>query len=65
MATAKKKCIGVPYQYKMNNQKRTIADREGLTTDEEEVEDLWDVEQIEEILRATYERKTIGRRVET
>jgi hypothetical protein len=28
---------GVPYQYKMNNKKRAIADREGLASDEEEV----------------------------
>jgi hypothetical protein len=42
----------------MNNNKRAIADREGLESDEEEVEDLWVVEQIEEILCATYERKT-------
>jgi hypothetical protein len=34
----------------MNNKKRAIADREGLVSDEEEVEDLWDVEKIEEIL---------------
>jgi len=32
---------GVPCQYKMNNKKRSIADREGLASDEEEVEDLW------------------------
>jgi len=44
----------ISYQYKMNNNKR----REGLASDEEEVEDLRDVEQIEEILHATYERKT-------
>jgi hypothetical protein len=31
---------GRPYQYKMNNKKRAIADREGLESDEEEVEDL-------------------------
>jgi hypothetical protein len=31
---------GAPYQYKMNNKKRSIAVREGLTSDEEEVEDL-------------------------
>jgi hypothetical protein len=30
----------IPYQYKMNNKKRAIADREGLESDEEEVEDL-------------------------
>jgi hypothetical protein len=33
-------CSGRPYQYKMNNKKRAIADREGLESDEEEVEDL-------------------------
>jgi hypothetical protein len=42
----------------MNNKKRAIADREGLASDEEEVEDLRAVEKIEEILCATYERKT-------
>ena len=47
-----------PYQYKINTKKRSIAEREGLASDEEEVEDLWVVEQIEEILHATYERKT-------
>jgi hypothetical protein len=31
---------GVPYQYKMNNKKRAITDREGLESDEEEVEVL-------------------------
>jgi hypothetical protein len=35
---------GVPYQYKMNTKKRVIATREGLASDEEEVEDLWVVE---------------------
>ena len=50
----------VPYQYKMNSKKRVIAMREGLESDEEEVEDLRVVEQIEEILCATYERKTRG-----
>jgi hypothetical protein len=53
---------GVPYQYKVNTKKRVIAAREGLEDDEEEVEDLWAVEKIEEILRATYERKTRGPR---
>jgi hypothetical protein len=38
--------------------------RGGLESDEEEVEDLWVVEQIEEILHMTYERKTRGPRVE-
>jgi hypothetical protein len=56
---------GRPYQYKMNNKKRAIADREGLVSDEEEVEDLQDVEQIKEILHTTYERKKIGPRSET
>jgi hypothetical protein len=52
---------GIPYQYKlMNNKKRAIADKESLDTDEEEVEDIWDVEHIEEIMHETYERKTRG-----
>jgi hypothetical protein len=34
--------------------------REGLASDEEEVEDLQVVEKTEEILRATYERKMRG-----
>jgi hypothetical protein len=51
---------GLPYQYKMNKKKRAIADREGLISDEEEVEDLRAVEKIEEILHATYERKIGG-----
>ena len=37
--------------------------REGLVSDEEEVEDLWVVEKIEEILHETYERKTRGPRM--
>jgi hypothetical protein len=48
---------GRPYQYKMNNKKRAITDREVLASDEEEVEDLRAMEQIEEILCKTYERK--------
>ena len=32
-----------PYQYKVNTKKRDVAEREGLASDEEEVEDLWDV----------------------
>jgi hypothetical protein len=56
---------GVPYQYKMNNKKRSIADREGLESDEEEVEDLRAMEHIEEILCATYERKIGGPRAGT
>jgi hypothetical protein len=54
METDGKTRSGVPYQYKMNNKKRAIVDREGLASDEEEVEDLCDVEQIEEILHETY-----------
>ena len=55
---------GENYQYKINNKKRAITEREGLVSDEEEVEDLRDMEQIEEILRATYERKTRDPRME-
>jgi hypothetical protein len=58
METTGKVRSGAPYQYKMNNKKRVIAEREGLESDEEEVVDLCVVEQIEEILHATYERKT-------
>jgi hypothetical protein len=53
---------GVPYQYKMNNKKRAIANIGGLESDKEEVEDLQDVEHIEEIMCATYERKIGGPR---
>jgi hypothetical protein len=53
---------GVPYKYKVNTKKRVVAAREGLVSDEEEVEDLRAVEQIEEIMCATYERKTRGPR---
>jgi hypothetical protein len=63
METTRKTRSGVPYQYKVNTKKRVIAVREGLASDEEEVEDLWDMEHIEEILHATYERKTRGPRV--
>jgi hypothetical protein len=62
MATVRNMHSGIPYQYKVNTKKRVVATREGLTSDEEEVEDLQVVEQIEEILRATYERKTRGPR---
>jgi hypothetical protein len=41
----------------MNNKKRAIVAREGLASDEEEVEDLRAVEKIEEIMCVTYERK--------
>jgi hypothetical protein len=50
----------IPYQYNMNNKKRVVADREGLVSNEEEVEDIWDMDKINEILCSTYERKTIG-----
>jgi hypothetical protein len=63
MVIYRKTCNGVPYQYKVNTKKRVIVAREGLASDEEEVEDLQDVEQIEEIIRTTYERKTRGPRV--
>jgi hypothetical protein len=62
MTIARKTCSGVPYQYKVNTKKRVVAAREGLESDEEEVEDLRAMEQIEEILRATYERKMRGPR---
>jgi hypothetical protein len=42
----------------MNTKKRVVAAREGLASDEEQVEDLQAMEQIEEILCATYKRKT-------
>jgi hypothetical protein len=54
---------GVPYQYKVNSKKRVVAVREGLESDEEEVYDLRAMDKIEEILRATYERKKRGPRV--
>jgi hypothetical protein len=65
MVTMGRTHSGVPFQYKMNNKKRAISLREGLANDEEEVEDLRYVEKIEEILRATYGRKTGGRRAGT
>jgi hypothetical protein len=40
METNRRICSGEPYQYKMNNKKRVIVAREGLASDEEEVEDL-------------------------
>jgi hypothetical protein len=64
MATTGTTHSGVPYQYNMNNKKRSISVREGLTSDEEEVEDLRVVEKIEEIMCVTYERKTRGPREE-
>jgi hypothetical protein len=53
---------GIPYQYKLNNKKRVIDDREGLASNQEEVDDLRAMEKIEEILHAKYERKTRGPR---
>jgi len=40
METTRRLYIGVPYQYKMNTKKRVVVAREGLASDEEEVEDL-------------------------
>jgi hypothetical protein len=57
MATTIKTRSGVPYQDKVNTKKRAVSTREGLESDEEDVEDLWVVEKIEEIMHATYERK--------
>jgi hypothetical protein len=65
METTRKMHNGAPYQYKLNNKKRAIAEREGLESDEEAVDDLCVVENIEEIFRTTYERKTNGSRVGT
>jgi hypothetical protein len=65
MEKSRKTRGGVPYQYKMNNKKRAIVDKEGLASDEEEVEDLQAVEKIEEIMCATYERKIGGPRERT
>jgi hypothetical protein len=62
MVTTGRTHSGVRYQYKVNTKKRAITTREGLEIDEEEVEDLRAMEKIEEILRATYERKTRGPR---
>jgi hypothetical protein len=63
MEATGKMLSGVPYQYKVNTRKRVVATREGLESDEEEVEDLRAVEKIEEILHTTYERKMRGPRV--
>jgi hypothetical protein len=40
METTGKTCNGAPHQYNMNNKKRAIVDRDGLKSDEEEVEVL-------------------------
>ena len=50
------------YQYNLNRKKRSIFEREGLESDEEDVEDLRAMEHIEEILCATYEINTRGTR---
>jgi hypothetical protein len=62
MTTTGKMRSGVTYQYKMNNKKRVIENIEVLESDEEEVEYLRAMDKIEEILRATYERKKYGPR---
>jgi len=63
MVTTRKMRSRVCYQYKVNIKNRSIATREGLASDEEEVEDLRVVDQIEEITCATYERNMRGPRV--
>jgi hypothetical protein len=50
---------GRPYHYKINRKKRAVAEREGLESDEDEVEDIRAMNKIEEILCSTYERKKI------
>jgi hypothetical protein len=62
VATARNTRSRVPYQYKVNTKKRAIFAREGLVSDEEEVEDLRAVDQIKEIMHATYDRKMRGPR---
>jgi hypothetical protein len=52
-----------PYQYKINRKNIEVAEREGLESDEEEVEDLRAMGKIEEIMHATYDRKNIGQGV--
>jgi hypothetical protein len=65
METTGRMHSGSPYQYNINNKKRAIATREGLKSDEEEVEDPRAVEKIEEIMHMTYERNTRGPRAGT
>jgi hypothetical protein len=55
----------IPYQYNINRKKMEVVEREGLESDEEEVEDLCTMGNIEEILRITYERKIRGQRYKT
>jgi hypothetical protein len=50
METNRKMHSGVPYQYKVNTKKRSKVVREGLASDEEEVEDLQAMDHIEEIM---------------
>jgi hypothetical protein len=56
---------GRPYQYNINRKKRGIIEREGLESDEEEVYDHFDMENIEKISHAIYERKTRGQGYDT
>jgi len=51
---------GRPYRYKINSKKREVVEREGLDNDDEKVEYLRAMGHIEEIPRATYDRKTRG-----
>jgi hypothetical protein len=53
-------CSERPYQYNINRKKRAVAEREGLESDEEEVEDLCAMGNIEEIMCTTYDIKTRG-----
>jgi hypothetical protein len=57
METTEKTHNGVPYQYKLNNKKRAITDREGLESDEEEVE----ISRLWRILRKSYMKHMNGR----
>jgi hypothetical protein len=50
LASSGMTCSRVPYQYKVNTNKRVIVVREGLSSNEEEVEDFQAVEKIDEIL---------------
>jgi hypothetical protein len=50
-----------PYQYNINRKKRALAVWEGLESDEEEVKDIHATGNIEEIMRTTYDIKTIVR----
>jgi hypothetical protein len=62
MEIAGKTHSGLPYQYKLNNKKRVLVTREGMESDEEELDELRAVEHIEEIMHATYERNMRGPR---